>query len=95
MPYRLRQEIWQQVKKGIQYVRDIDSALTELKKVTDETENSYNQFLTNAASRAKELGTTIDGLVNSTAEFAKLGYGFEEFMNFYMHSIFFIFFYFN
>ena len=56
----------------------IDTAMTELKKVTDETNASYNQFLSNAASRSKELGTTIDGLVTSTADFARLGYGFED-----------------
>lgn len=56
----------------------IDTAMTELKKVTDETDESYNKFLSNAASRSKELGTTIDGLVESTADFARLGYGFEE-----------------
>ena len=33
-----------EVQKGIQYVRDIDIALTELKKVTDETEESYDKF---------------------------------------------------
>lgn len=56
----------------------IDSAMTELKKVTDETDASYNQFLSNAASRSKELGTTLEGLVSSTADFARLGYSFEE-----------------
>lgn len=59
-------------------VVSIDTAMTELKKVTDETDASYNKFLTNAASRAKELGTTIDGLVESTADFARIGYDFED-----------------
>lgn len=59
-------------------VKAIDSAMTELKKVTDETASSYDKFLNNAASRAKEIGTTIDGLVQSTADFARLGYGFED-----------------
>ena len=59
-------------------VKAVDTAMTELKKVTNETSESYDRFLTNAASRAKELGTTIDGLVDSTADFARLGYGFEE-----------------
>lgn len=61
-----------------QQVVAIDSAMTELKKVTDETNASYDRFLNNAASRAKEIGTTIDGLVSSTADFARLGYGFED-----------------
>lgn len=56
----------------------VDTAMTELKKVTNETDASYNQFLSNAASRSKELGTTVDGLVQSTADFARLGYSFEQ-----------------
>jgi TP901 family phage tail tape measure protein len=59
-------------------VKLIDSAMTELKKVTDETAESYNNFLTNAATRAREIGTTIDGLVESTADFARLGYEFAD-----------------
>jgi hypothetical protein len=61
-----------------QQVKAIDSAMTELKKVTNETDASYNRFLRNAASRAKEIGTTIDGLVASTADFARLGYNFKD-----------------
>lgn len=56
----------------------IDSAMTELKKVTDETNATYNKFLTNAAGRASEIGTTIDGLISSTADFARLGYDFTD-----------------
>ncbi|MBO5828707.1 MAG: phage tail tape measure protein [Paludibacteraceae bacterium] len=59
-------------------VKEIDSAMTELKKVTNETDAAYNKFLTNAATRAKEIGTTIDGLVSSTADFARLGYSFKD-----------------
>ena len=56
----------------------IDKAMTELKKVTNESDAAYNRFLSNASSRAKEIGTTIDGLVSSTADFARLGYSFKE-----------------
>ena len=59
-------------------VKAIDTAMTELKKVTNETDASYNKFLRNASSIAKEIGTTIDGLVGSTADFARLGYSFKE-----------------
>lgn len=59
-------------------VKLIDSAMTELKKVTNETDAAYSSFLSDAASRAKEIGTTIDGLVSSTADFARLGYSMSE-----------------
>ena len=68
----------QALRSMFEQVKAIDSAMTELKKVTDETDASYNQFLSNAASRAKEIGTTIDGLVQSTADFARLGYNFKD-----------------
>ena len=68
----------QGLRSMFEQVKLIDSAMTELKKVTNETDESYNNFLKNAASKSKELGTTIDGLVASTADFARLGYGFEE-----------------
>jgi hypothetical protein len=75
-------ELFMYAEQGLrdmfQQVVAIDTAMTELKKVTNETDASYDQFLSNAANRAKEIGTTIDGLVASTADFARLGYSFEE-----------------
>lgn len=68
----------QAIRSMFEQVKLIDSAMTELKKVTNETDASYNRFLKNAASRSKELGTTVDGLVSSTADFARLGYGFKD-----------------
>ena len=68
----------QGLRSMFEQVKLIDSAMTELKKVTNETDATYEKFLTNAASRAREIGTTIDGLVSSTADFARLGYGFED-----------------
>lgn len=70
--------IGQGLRDMFEQVKLIDSAMTELKKVTDETDATYNEFLTNAATRSREIGTTIDGLVSSTADFARLGYGFED-----------------
>lgn len=68
----------QGLRSMFEQVKSIDTAMTELKKVTNETDASYNQFLSNAAQRSKEIGTTIDGLVSSTADFARLGYSFKE-----------------
>ena len=68
----------QGLRSMFEQVKLVDSAMTELKKVTNETDAAYSKFLKNASSRAKELGTTVDGLVDSTASFARLGYGFED-----------------
>ena len=61
-----------------QNVVDIDTAMTELKKVTDETSSGYEKFMDNATSRAKELGTTVTAVINSTADFARLGFNLQD-----------------
>ena len=71
----------QGLRSMFEQVVAIDSAMTELKKVTDETNDTYNNFLTDASQRATEIGTTIDGLITSTADFARLGYEFKEAAN--------------
>ena len=71
-------QIWGRFKQGVQYVREIDSALTELKKVTDETTESYERFLDTAAKTADKVGSTIKDIVSSTADWAKLGYSMED-----------------
>lgn len=66
------------LKEMYQNVYNIDTEMTELKKVTDETASSYSNFLKGAGSTAKEIGTTISDLVSSTADFARLGYSFSD-----------------
>ena len=64
--------VWAVLKQGVQYIREIDSALTELKKVTNETEETYDRFLDTAAQTAKKVGSTIKEVVSSTADWARL-----------------------
>lgn len=71
-------QVMAEFRKGIQYVREIDLALTELKKVTDETEATYDKFLDTAAKTGARLGTTISAVTEATATFAKLGYSMEQ-----------------
>jgi hypothetical protein len=72
------EEIWFQIRNGIQYVRDIDTALTELKKVTSETDETYDKFLQTASKTAGVIGSTVQELTTMTAEWAKLGYSIED-----------------
>ena len=59
-------------------VVQIDTAMTELKKVTNETDESYKRFLDGSAERAQKLGATISDVVTATADFARLGYNLED-----------------
>lgn len=67
-----------QIKQGITYVKEIDTALTELKKVTDETDATYKKFLTTASQTAGQIGSTVKDFTNATADFARLGYNIEQ-----------------
>lgn len=59
-------------------VKNLDTAMTELKKVTNETADTYERFFDTASARAKQLGTTISDTINATADFARLGYSISD-----------------
>ena len=66
------------VRQMVTNVIELDTAMTELKKVTNETDATYEKFLINATHRAKELGAALSDTVSATADFARLGYGIED-----------------
>lgn len=66
------------VRQMVDTVVEIDTAMTELRKVTDEAESAYDRFLTNSITRAKSLGATLTDVVSATADFAKLGKSIQE-----------------
>ena len=65
-------------KQMVTNVRALDAAMTELKKVTDETRATYTQFFNEASVRAKSLGATLTDTITATADFARLGYSIDE-----------------
>ena len=77
--------IWNAINRGtremISNVIELDTAMTELKKVTDETAGTYDKFLDNASIRAKTLGATLTDVVTATADFARLGYSMDDAAN--------------
>ncbi|RHQ27667.1 MULTISPECIES: phage tail tape measure protein [Faecalibacterium] len=70
------------VKQGLREVYnnvvEIDTSMTNLKKVTNETESAYSSFLSSASSQARELGASISDVIDSTAEWSRLGYTLDE-----------------
>lgn len=66
------------VKEMITNVVNLDTAMTELKKVTDETDATYEHFFTGAADRAREIGATVTDTITATADFARLGYDIDQ-----------------
>lgn len=70
--------VQQGLRQVYQNVVDIDSAMTELKKVTDESSSTYDKFLSEAGDRAKTVGSTVSDIINATADYSRLGYNLED-----------------
>lgn len=64
--------------KMYQSVCDVDTAMTNLYKVTDETDSKYASFLNKSSKSAQELGRSVSSLVEQTANWAKLGYSIDD-----------------
>ena len=64
--------------KIISAVTDVDSAMTNLYKVTDETDQRYQKFINNAGNTSKSLGRDMSSYINQTAEWAKLNYSLSD-----------------
>ena len=66
------------VKQMVSASIELDTAITELKKVTDESNATYDKFLDTASTRAAELGASLSDVVTASADFARLGYNIED-----------------
>lgn len=65
-------------KEMVANVKEVDSAMIELRKVTDESENAYDKFLSGASEKSKQLHTNLSEVVNATADFARIGYDIDK-----------------
>lgn len=69
-----------------QNVVEIDTAVTELRKVSDYTGKSLEEYMGRAAEQAQKLGVSISDYVNSTADWKRLGYSDEDAENLATYS---------
>lgn len=66
------------IRSGVASIRELDSAMTELKKTSEGTKQEYRDFTTQARSDAKDIGSTTTQITNSAADFSRLGYTLGE-----------------
>ena len=67
-----------QLRKMPQEVYAIDTAMTELAKVSDTTTKRLSQSLEKSVETAKKYASTIDDVVSATADWSRLGYNIED-----------------
>ncbi len=71
-------EAIQQSRKMYDAVYDIDTAMTELAKVSDATAYRLMKSLEKSTETAKKYGSTINDIVNATADWSRLGYDMDS-----------------
>ena len=76
--FRAMNQIWTTFKQGLEIVKEFDTALTEMRKVSDEPISKLKEFQKESFDMAKSVGTTALQIQNSTADFMRLGEGMED-----------------
>lgn len=66
------------LKKAANNVSAIDSQMADLRKVTNNTNAEYQQFLTSSGQNAVAIGAKISDLVATTSTFAHMGYSLTD-----------------
>lgn len=69
-----------------QNVVQIDTAVTELRKVSEYAGKSLEEYMGRAAEQAQKLGVSISDYINSTADWKRLGYSDEDAENLATYS---------
>lgn len=69
-----------------QNVVEIDTAVTELRKVSEYAGKSLEEYMGRAAEQAQKLGVSISDYVNSTADWKRLGYSDKDAENLATYS---------
>lgn len=57
-----------QAKEMVTAVKEVDAAMTELKKVTDLTAEGYSKFYNDAVKTAHEIGSSVSDTINASAD---------------------------
>lgn len=74
------------MRKIYQNVVEIDTAITELRKVSEYAGKSLEEYMGRAAEQAQKLGVSISDYINSTADWKRLGYSDEDAENLATYS---------
>jgi len=70
--------LWNELKQGFQIIHDLDDALTEMAKVSEEPLSRLKEFQTASYDIANAAGTTGLVIQQSTADFMRLGQSLDQ-----------------
>ncbi len=64
--------------EAVNKIIDVDTALTELRKVSDVSDDRLAVNFKNSANTAKELGSSITDVISATADWSRMGYDIDQ-----------------
>ncbi len=71
-------DVFNVAKEGFEVVKEFDSAFTEMRKVSNETQQSLKEYQATTFDVADAVGTTALQIQNSTADWMRLGESIDE-----------------
>lgn len=66
------------IRSGVEIVKELDTAMTEMNKVTHDTKEELKNFAKESHNIAQSIGSTASIIQNSAADWMRLGYAIEE-----------------
>ena len=76
--YAITSQMRQLPQEMVQEVIKIDTAMTELRKVSTSSASEISNYFDHAADSARAYGQTIDEIIDSTASWTRLGYNLDD-----------------
>lgn len=76
--YLSPQDFIQYFRQGLDTITELDTALTELIKVSDASDNEIANYFDEAVGSAKELGTSVKDMISATADWKRNGYSLPD-----------------
>lgn len=62
------------IREMINNVKELDTQMVRLRRVTDETDTTYKNMFNNAIDSAKRLNTSVSNIIESTANLSKMNF---------------------
>lgn len=69
---------WNAIRDGVAVIRELDTAMTGLAKVSDESTESLIRFKNTAHEIAQSISSTTTAVIDAATEWTRLGYSIQE-----------------
>lgn len=76
--YLSPQDFIRYFRQGFDAVREIDTAMTELRKVSDASPSDITAYFGDATESAKEFGSSVRDMIAATADWSRMGYNLPD-----------------